>query len=56
MKALFIKIIPYVTVLLAMIAWGIGYAIYGETLIDWWEPLSMALIPVSYTHLRAHET
>lgn len=44
MKALFIKIIPYVTVLLAMIAWGIGYAIYGETLIDWWEPLSMALI------------
>ena len=44
MKALFSKIIPYVTVLLAMIAWGIGYAIYGETLIDWWEPLSMALI------------
>ena len=44
MKALFIKIIPYVTVLLAMIAWGIGSVIYKETLIAWWEPLLMALI------------
>ena len=44
MKALFIKIIPYVTVLLAMLAWAFGSVLYKETLIAWWEPLSMALI------------
>lgn len=44
MKALFSKIIPYVTVLLAMLAWAFGSVLYKETLIAWWEPLSMALI------------
>ena len=44
MKALFFKIIPYVTVLLAVLAWALGSVIYKETLIAWWEPLLMALI------------
>ena len=44
MKALFSKIIPYVTVLLAMLAWAFGSVLYKETLIAWWEPLSLALI------------
>lgn len=39
MKALFSKIIPYVTVLLAMLAWAFGSVLYKETLIAWWEPL-----------------
>lgn len=33
MKALFSKIIPYVTVLLAMLAWAFGSVLYKETLI-----------------------
>ena len=44
MKTLFFKIIPYVTVLLAVLAWALGSVIYKETLIAWWEPLLMALI------------
>ena len=44
MKALFFKIVPYVTMLVAILAWAFGYVIYEETLIAWWEPLSMALI------------
>lgn len=44
MKALFFKIVPYVTMLVAILAWAFGYVIYEETLIAWWEPLLMALI------------
>ncbi|MDY5490053.1 MAG: hypothetical protein SPG27_14280 [Butyricimonas virosa] len=44
MKALFFKIVPYVIMLVAILAWAFGYVIYGKTLIAWWEPLSMALI------------
>lgn len=44
MKALFFKIIPYVIMLLAVLAWAFGFVLYKETLIAWWEPLLMALI------------
>ena len=37
MKALFFKIVPYVTMLVAILAWAFGYVIYEETLIAWWE-------------------
>ena len=36
MKALFFKIIPYVIMLLAVLAWAFGFVLYKETLIAWW--------------------
>ena len=47
MKALFFKIVPYVTMLVAILAWAFGYVIYEETLMVYAIYFTQALSVIS---------